>query len=245
LLLPPGYQTGKQYPLIVMPHGGPQARDRADYDGFAQFLSTRGYIVIKPNFRGSVGSGKNFEQAGYKLWGQRMQDDVDDAADFMIRKGYADPKKIGILGISYGGYSALMGSVKRPDLYKCAVSINGVTHLRDMIESDKKDVDDPALFDKYWLQRIGDPTADKKMLDDNSPALSADRINIPLLVVASEKDDIVPLAQAKTLVKALDKSNKPYSFIKLKESGHNPFTVKKDSEIVHREVEKFFEAQFK
>lgn len=245
LLLPPGYQSGKQYPLIVMPHGGPQARDRANYDGFAQFLSTRGYIVIKPNFRGSVGLGKSFEQAGYKQWGQRMQDDVDDAADFMIKKGYADPKRIGILGISYGGYSALMGAVKRPDLYKCAVSINGVTHLRDIIAEGKKDADDPALFEKYSIQRIGDPIADKKMLDDNSPALLTDQINTPLLLIGSEKDDIVPFAQAKTLAKALDKSNKPYTFIKLKESGHNPFAIKKDSEIVHREVEKFFEAQFK
>lgn len=239
ILLPTEYQKGKTYPLIIMPHGGPQARDRADYDDFAQFLSTRGYIVIQPNFRGSTGMGKEFEEAGYKQWGQLMQDDLTDAVNFMVKKGYADPAKVCIVGISYGGYAALMGAIKTPELYKCSVSINGVTHLRDMIAADAKDVDDDKLLEKYWYQRVGDPKLDKEMLDANSPALHTDKINIPLLVIASTDDQIVKYSQSTDLVSALNKNKKNVKFVKLKDSPHNPFYFKKDIELVYREVEDF------
>lgn len=238
ILLPADYEKGKTYPLIIMPHGGPQARDRADYDDFAQFLSTRGYIVIQPNFRGSTGMGKEFEEAGYKQWGQLMQDDLTDAVGFMVKKGYADPAKVCIVGISYGGYAALMGSIKTPELYRCSVSINGVTHLRNMIASDAKDVDDKVL-EKYWYQRVGDPKLDKEMLDANSPALHADKINTPLLIIASTDDQIVSYSQATDLVSALNKHKKEFKFVKLKDSPHNPFYYKKDVELVYREVEEF------
>jgi len=236
ILLPVEYEKGKTYPLIVMPHGGPQSRDRADYDDFAQFLSTRGYIVIQPNFRGSTGMGKEFEEAGYKQWGQQMQDDLTDAVGFMVKKGYADPAKVCIVGISYGGYAALMGAIKTPELYRCSVSINGVTHLRNMIATDAKDIDDDKMLEKYWYQRVGDPKLDKEMLDANSPALHADKINIPLLVIASTDDHIVDYDQATDLVSALNKNKKDFKFIKLKDSPHDPFYYKKDVEVVYREV---------
>lgn len=239
ILLPTEYEKGKTYPLIVMPHGGPQSRDRADYDDFAQFLSTRGYIVIQPNFRGSTGMGKEFEEAGYKQWGQQMQDDLSDAVGFMVKKGYADSTKVCIVGVSYGGYAALMGAIKTPELYRCSVSINGVTHLRNMIASDAKDIDDDKLLDKYWYQRVGDPKIDKEMLDTNSPALHADKINIPLLVIASTADQIVDYGQATDLVSALNKNKKDFKFVKLKDSPHNPFYYKKDVEVVYREVGDF------
>ncbi len=239
ILLPTEYEKGKSYPLIVMPHGGPQSRDRADYDDFAQFLSTRGYIVIQPNFRGSTGMGKEFEEAGYKQWGQKMQDDLSDAVGFMVKKGYADPAKVCIVGISYGGYAALMGAIKTPELYRCSVSINGVTHLRNMIASDAKDIDDDKLLEKYWYQRVGDPKIDKEMLDANSPALHADKVNIPLLVIASTDDQVVDYEQTLDLVSALNKNKKDYKFVKLKDSPHNPFYYKKDVEVVYREVGDF------
>ena len=239
ILLPPGYEKGKLYPLIIYPHGGPQSRDRAEYDDFAQFMSTRGYIVVQPNFRGSTGMGKEFEEAGYKQWGQLMQDDLTDAVNFMIKKGYADPAKVCIVGISYGGYAALMGSIKTPDLYKCSISINGVTHLRNIIETDARNIDDDKLLEKYWYQRIGDPKQDKEMLDANSPALQADKINIPLLVVASTDDQVVNYGQAADLISALKKHKKDFKFVKLKDSPHDPFYFKKDVELVYREVEDF------
>ncbi len=239
ILLPPGYEKGKLYPLIIYPHGGPQSRDRAEYDDFAQFMSTRGYIVVQPNFRGSTGMGKEFEEAGYKQWGQLMQDDLTDAVNFMIKKGYADPAKVCIVGISYGGYAALMGPIKTPDLYKCSISINGVTHLRNIIETDARNIDDDKLLEKYWYQRIGDPKQDKEMLDANSPALQADKINIPLLVVASTDDQVVNYGQAADLISALKKHKKDFKFVKLKDSPHDPFYFKKDVELVYREVEDF------
>jgi esterase/lipase len=239
MLLPADYEPGKRYPLIVMPHGGPHARDHADYDDFAQFLSTRGYIVIKPNFRGSIGYGKEFEEAGYKQWGLAMQDDLDDAVGFMVKKGYADPQKVCMVGISYGGYAALMAAVKRPDLYRCNVSINGVTHLRDMMAYDTKALDDDELVEKYIYRRIGNPDTDKAMLDENSPAVQAEKIKTPLLVIASTADETVPIAQAKTLVSALKKYKKDYKYITLENSGHNPFYYREDMEKVYREVDEF------
>lgn len=239
ILLPNEYDKNKKYPLIVLPHGGPQARDRAEYSDLDQFLSTRGYIVIKPNFRGSTGLGKAFEEAGYKQWGGTMQDDLEDAVNFMVKKGYADPKNVCILGASYGGYAALMGAVKTPDLYKCSVSINGVTHLRDLIASDKKEVDDDALMEKYWHQRIGHPIKDAAMLDANSPALHADKIKAPILLVASTKDTRVPFAQSKTMASALEKNKRDFNFVKVKDADHNPFEYKKDMEMVFSELEQF------
>lgn len=238
LLLPKGYREDKKYPLIIMPHGGPQSRDRAGYDDFAQFLSTRGYIVMKPNFRGSIGSGRAFEETGYKQWGRLMQDDLADAAHFMIKKGYADPQKICIVGMSYGGYAALMGAVKNSDIYRCSVSINGVTDLTNIIESAARKVSDENL-EKYWYRRIGDPKADKDMLDANSPVLQAGKINIPVLLVAGDEDDVVPFAQATAMVKALKKEKKDFHFLKLKGAGHNPFVYRADTAKVYSEVEQF------
>ncbi|HMW71841.1 MAG TPA: prolyl oligopeptidase family serine peptidase [Cellvibrionaceae bacterium] len=239
ILLPNDYDKNKKYPLIVLPHGGPQARDRAEYSDLDQFLSTRGYIIIKPNFRGSTGLGKAFEESGYKQWGGAMQDDLEDAVNFMVKKGYADPKNVCIVGASYGGYAALMGAVKTPDLYKCSVSINGVTHLRDLIASDKKEVDDDALIEKYWHQRIGHPIKDAAMLDANSPALHADKIKAPILLVASTKDTRVPFAQSKAMASALEKNKRDFNFVKVKDADHNPLEDKKDMEMVFSELEQF------
>lgn len=239
ILLPEGYEKGKTYPLIVMPHGGPQARDRASYDDFAQFLSTRGYIVIKPNFRGSTGMGKEFEESGYKQWGGAIQDDIADSVNFMVKKGYADPARVCIVGISFGGYSALMGPIKNPDLFKCSVSINGVTHLRDQIAHFEDDLKEDDSLEKYVYNRIGNPTTDRAMLDENSPALQVEKIKTPLLVIASTLDERVPYSEAKTLISALKKQKKDYKFIELKDAYHNPFYYKKDQKTVYKEVDDF------
>ena len=239
LLLPKGYQSGKKYPLVVLPHGGPQARDRADYDNFAQFVSTRGYIVAQPNFRGSTGFGKTFERAGYKQWGEAMQDDLEDAVHFLIEQGLTEVNKACIAGISYGGYAALMGAVKSSKLFRCAISINGVTDLPNMIEYDEKVLDDDNLIDKYLHQRIGHPKKDEPFLVARSPVRLASKFKVPVLVVASTDDEIVPYSQAKALVKALKKADKPYQFLKLKDTGHNPFYYRDDMIEVYGAVEEF------
>jgi len=239
LLLPKSYEKGKQYPTIVLPHGGPHARSRPDYSDFAQFLSTRGYIVVEPNFRGSVGYGRDFQMAGYRQWGGLMQDDLTDAVNFMVRAGYTDPEKVCIVGGSYGGYAALMGAIKTPDLFKCAISLNGVTHLVKQVEFDMKNIVDKDEWQKILFDRIGHPKVDKEMLNRNSPALSAGKITIPVMIVAGTDDETVPFSQAKLMVKALKKAEVEYEFIELEDTGHNPFYFREDMEVVFNAVEKF------
>lgn len=243
VLFPPGYAAGERAPMVVLPHGGPQSRDYAYYDFFAQFIATRGYIVIKPNFRGSTGYGKEFEEAGYKQWGGIMQDDLEDAVNFMVRKGYADPKKVCIVGASYGGYAALMGIIKTPDIYQCAVSINGVTDLIGQVKYDKKVIDKSGFHADWVIERIfrsiGDPEKDNAMMKKNSPYLHVKEITKPVLIVAGTEDEVVPYSQSKKMISALKKENKKYTFVRVKGGSHNVFYYKDDFEYVLKEVESF------
>lgn len=241
LLLPRDYEEGTRYPTVVLPHGGPHSRSRPTYDDFAQFLSTRGYIVVQPNFRGSVGYGREFEEAGYKQWGGLMQDDVTDAVHFMVEKGLTDPDRVCIVGASYGGYAALMGAIKTPDLFQCAISLNGVTHLEKILEYDMRKVIDKEDWQRLLFDRIGHPKDDREMLDANSPALNADKIRIPILLVAGTADDVVPFSQATRMEKALKKAGVQYEFISLRNTGHNPFYYKEDIEEVFNAVEAFLQ----
>lgn len=241
LLFPPGYDPKKKYPLVVLPHGGPHSQDWATYDNFAQFLAARGYIVMKPNFRGSTGYGIEFEKAGYKQWGRIMQDDVTDGVKYMIEDGYADPDRVCIVGQSYGGYAALMGLIRTPKLFACAVSINGVTHLPDMVEYDEDVFDNPKLTERFVYSRVGHPEKDRKALLEYSPALLVENISSALLVIAGEKDEIVPVAQSELLVENLKKAGKEYRFVELEEVGHHVFSYWKSRERVYKEVEGFLD----
>ena len=126
LTLPPGREA-KNLPLVVFPHGGPWSRDEAGFDWWAQFLTTRGYAVLQPQFRGSVGFGGDLRRAGTRAWGQAMQDDLLDGVDELVKRGIVDAKKVCIVGASYGGYAALAGVALTPDRFACAVSVNGVS----------------------------------------------------------------------------------------------------------------------
>lgn len=240
LLFPPNYDDTKAYPMVVLPHGGPQSRDSASFDFFAQYIATRGYIVIQPNFRGSTGYGLEFEKAGYKQWGQLMQDDVSDAVTYMTNNGYADKSRVCIVGASYGGYAALMGAIKTPELYRCSISINGVTHLKDQIafDVDSAEINEDRI-EEILYERIGHPIRDAKMLDDNSPALLASKVSLPLLIIAGDSDQIVPYTQAEIMVEALEKSKKDFKFVELTDTGHNPFIMKDSAAKVYQEVEQF------
>lgn len=238
-LLPDSFEPGNAFPTIILPHGGPQSRSRPSFDDFAQFLSTRGYIVVEPNFRGSVGYGQSFEEAGYKQWGGLMQDDLTDAVEFLVAKGYADPERICIVGGSYGGYAALMGAIKTPDLFKCAVSLNGVTNLVDLIKYDMKEIVDEDDWDEFLFSRIGHPEQDREMLEANSPALNADKITIPVMIVAGTADNRVPYKQAKQMVKALKRAKVEFEFLSLEDTGHNPFYYREDKEAVFEAIEEF------
>ncbi len=168
-------------PLIVMPHGGPESRDFVSFDPFAQFLASIGYRVIQPNFRGSSGYGKAFAEAGYGEWGGKMQNDVDDAAYELIKRGLVDGDKICISGFSYGGYAALVGAVRSPDLYRCAASGAGISDLIEFLKTERKDTESDSY--NYWTKTIGHMTRDKDRLIKTSPRFHAGKITMPVLLV--------------------------------------------------------------
>lgn len=239
ILLPPDYVPGKTYPLIVMPHGGPQARDYNTYDDFAAYLASQGYLVAQPNFRGSTGYGLEFEKSGYKQWGGIMQDDIQDAAQFLIRKGYAKEGRVCLVGGSYGGYAALMGLIKHQDFYRCAVSINGVTHLRDQIHFDEKRFKKYPEVVKSVYESIGDPKIEADLLDANSPLLQVSRVNAPVLLIAGTKDEVVPFNQSNALQKALKKAKKSVEWIPIKDTYHNAMYFKEDRQLIYDKVGHF------
>jgi dienelactone hydrolase len=238
LLLPPNYDAQQQYPLVVLPHGGPQARDFLEYDRFSQLISTQGYIVVKPNFRGSTGYGKAFEEAGNKQWGQAMQEDLEDAVAYLVKQKYVASDKVCIVGLSYGGYAALMGVVKTPELYQCAVSINGISHLSELVKYSAKQRDDEKSRTLIY-EKIGHPKRDKAQLDANSPALHVNKIRTPILMIAGEDDQLVPFSQSKNMQRELEKAQKMSRLIELDDARHNVFRFKKDRDIVYEEVLNF------
>lgn len=215
LTLPPG-SSGKNLPLVVNPHGGPHGiRDDWGFNGEVQLLASRGYAVLQVNFRGSGGYGDDFLHAGYKQWGLRMQDDVTDATKWAVQQGYADPKRLSIYGASYGGYAALEGVVREPDLYRCAVGYVGVYDLGLMY----KYGDIPgSLYGKRFLEMaIGSDSADMRA---RSPAWNVDKIKAPLMLVAGGRDQRVPIAQADALRDALDKRKVSYEWLLKDKEGH-------------------------
>jgi len=218
LTLPQG-AAPKNLPAIVVPHGGPWGRDSWGYNSFAQFLANRGYAVLQPNFRASTGYGKRFLDAGNKEWGQKMQDDVTWGAKYLIAQGIADPKRIGIMGGSYGGYATLAGVTFTPDVYAAAVSIVGPSNLITLLES----------IPPYWEQvrklfygRMGDPNtaAGKAQLQRQSPLNSADKIKTPLLVVQGANDPRVNKRESDQIVIALRDRGFPVEYLVAPDEGH-------------------------
>ena len=217
LTLPRGVQKNATpyLPTIIMPHGGPTARDWLRYDYQVQFLVSRGYAVFQMNFRGSSGFGRAFEEEGYGQWGQAMQDDITDGVYWLINQGIADPKRICIYGASYGGYAALMGAVKTPDLFQCSVSLNGVSDLNKIVTYAQRSVG------KAGVAHIGDERSDRKVLTEYSPVKRAKEIKIPVLLIHGDIDTTVPIDQSQQMVKALKQHKKTHKFVVLEGSGHS------------------------
>lgn len=207
-------------PMVVMPHGGPEVRDSYGYDIFAQILAAQGWMVLQPNFRGSGGYGKAFADAGRKHWGDKMQEDVEDAVAQVVATGRVDAKRIAICGASYGGYAALMGAVRRPDLYKAVVAIAGDSDLVESIAATRlyDGADSPSYF--YWIDTIGDPNKDRAMMEAASPALQADKIAAPVLLIHGTEDQIVVPKQSRIMNAALKRAGKSVELIELKGAGH-------------------------
>jgi dipeptidyl aminopeptidase/acylaminoacyl peptidase len=238
LTLPPG-PAARNLPLVVMPHGGPEARDDYTFHWWAQFLATRGYAVLQPQFRGSTGFGDAFRRAGYQQWGLKMQDDITDGVKAMIGQGIADAERICIVGGSYGGYAALAGATFTPDLYKCAVSVNGVSDLPTMLGGVKFQTGPDSDSVAYWLGNIG--SAYSKKVIERSPARAAAQIRIPILLMHGVDDTVVPIAQSEIMAHALEQAGRKYTFIRL--AGEDHWLSRGETRLqVLTEIEKFLAA---
>ncbi len=218
LTLPKGVPA-KNLPLVVVPHGGPWARDSWGYNSFAQFLANRGYAVLEPNFRGSTGYGKKFIDAGNGQWGDKMQDDITWGVKHLVSQGIADSKRIGIMGGSYGGYATLAGVTYTPDLYAAAVAIVAPSNLNTLLGS----------IPPYWepirqlfYKRMGDPATPegKAQLERQSPLNHVDKIKTPLLIVQGANDPRVKKSEADQIVIALRDRKYPIEYIMADDEGH-------------------------
>jgi dipeptidyl aminopeptidase/acylaminoacyl peptidase len=229
--------SGAPGPLVVMPHGGPELRDYWGYDVWAQSLAAKGWWVLQPNFRGSGGYGSAYAVAGWKHWGDRMQEDVDDAIAMAIEQYKLDASRVAILGGSYGGYAALMGAVRRPEFYKAVVSIAGVSDLPDMLAWEKSEDDTPQKeMLGFWRKRIGDPEADAAMLIKASPRRRAAEIKAPVLLIHGTADGTVPVAQSRDMAKALTAAGKSVDYWEIKRAGHSAATRVADRERMERAI---------
>ncbi|SMF14144.1 Dipeptidyl aminopeptidase/acylaminoacyl peptidase [Alteromonadaceae bacterium Bs31] len=211
----------KNLPTVILPHGGPASQDHLGFNYEAQALASRGFLVVQPQFRGSTGFGKEHYEAGWGQWGKAMQDDLTDAVNFLVKKGYTDPARVCIVGGSYGGYAALAGAAFTPDLYKCSVSIAGVSHLPKMLEADKSRAGKHSWVLDYWNRSILAGDFDKDSLKAISPYYSADKIKVPVLLIHGEDDTVVEYEQSKLMHKAIKKSGGKSQLVKLKDDDHH------------------------
>lgn len=213
--LPPGVKSAKNLPFIVLPHGGPYARDSKRFDYFAQFFATRGYGVLQMNFRGSEGYGKAYADAGRNNW-IVMQHDVEDATRWLYEKGYADKNKTCIAGWSYGGYAALMGVSTDPDLYKCAIAMAALTDINDA----KRDLKKYRGGEQAAEEFFGEAMQDKNVRKANSPVHVADKIKVPVFLAHGDLDENVHFDQFLRMKKALNKARVNATYMKFDDEDH-------------------------
>jgi dipeptidyl aminopeptidase/acylaminoacyl peptidase len=215
LTLPP-FREAKNLPLIVLPHGGPAARDRLDFDWQVEALAARGYCVLQPNFRGSTGYGVAFVEAGYGQWGKKMQTDLSDGVRHLAKKGTIDPKRVAIYGASYGGYAALAGAAFDADVYRCAISVAGPSDLKAMLDWEKNEGGSGhSTSVLYWKRQWADVP-----LDEISPAEHADAIKIPILLIHGKNDTVVPIDQSRRMNSAMKAAKKDVTFIEFDKEDH-------------------------
>ncbi|MCA3696448.1 alpha/beta fold hydrolase, partial [Aquidulcibacter sp.] len=220
LLAPVGAQE-TMMPLIVMPHGGPHGVSTDnDWDRLAAFLTSRGYLVAQPNFRGSGSKGRSFALAGYRQWGGRMQDDVTDLVGHLAKTGRVDPKRVAIVGGSYGGYAALAGAALTPNLYQCAASINGVADLTTQMDWVNRF--DSPLVSAFWKRTMGDPAVDRAAMDRVSPLKQVNAIKVPVLLLAGDLDDIVDPKNSQLMYDALSANGKTARLVRFPRMKHSP-----------------------
>ncbi len=216
LTLPQGEQK-TDLPMVLNVHGGPWGRDAWGYRPDAQWFANRGYACLQVNFRGSTGYGKNSLNAGDREWGRNMHNDLVDAVQWAIDKGFADPKKVAIFGGSYGGYAALVGATFTPDLFCCAVDIVGPSNLNTLIRT----------IPPYWstfratfYKRVGNPDTEEEFLNSRSPLFRVDQIKIPILIGQGANDPRVKQAESEQIVEAMKSKGIDYEYMLFPDEGH-------------------------
>jgi len=232
LTRPKGQNKG--LPTVIYPHGGPMGiYDRWGFDSEVQFLASRGYAVLKVNFRGSGNYGQKFKEAGYRQWGRAMQDDLTDATHWLIAQGYANPRKICIYGASYGGYAALMGVAKEPGLYACAIGNVGVYDIPKVIRDDTVN-----SYERYssgwWAKKYFIETIGTEDLNAISPVTLASAIKVPVLLAGGELDETAPVAHTKKMYEALKQAGVPVEMKIYLNEGHGNFLIENQLDWANR-----------
>jgi dipeptidyl aminopeptidase/acylaminoacyl peptidase len=216
LTLPVGVEPRK-LPLVLLVHGGPWLRDSWGYHPQTQWLVNRGYAVLQVNFRGSTGFGKKFLHAGDREWGGKMQDDLIDAVRWAIKEGYADPRRIAICGASYGGYAALAGAAFTPDVFACAIDVDGPSNLVTMLKAFPPQWE--GLRTRFRL-RVGDVDKERDFLESRSPLFKAEQIRIPMLIAQGANDPRVKMSESEQIVAAIRRAGKHVEYLVFPDEGH-------------------------
>ncbi|HVN11365.1 MAG TPA: S9 family peptidase [Kineosporiaceae bacterium] len=234
LTFPPGLER-RGLPAVLDVHGGPWARNTWGFDPEAQWLANRGYVCVQVNFRGSTGYGKAFLNAGDRQWGTGMQEDLTDAVEHVVRRGWVAHDRVGIYGGSYGGYAVLAGAAFTPEVYRCGVDIVGPSNLLTLL----------ASVPEYWrpviammYRRVGNPQTEPELLRERSPLFSVDRIRIPLLVVQGANDPRVKQAEAEQIVAALRAKGLPHEYLLFRDEGHG-LAKPQNREVFYAKAEAF------
>jgi dipeptidyl aminopeptidase/acylaminoacyl peptidase len=220
LTLPRGREA-KNLPLVVLPHGGPAARDEPGFDWKAQALASRGYAVLQPNFRGSDGFGRRFLEAGYGEWGRKMQTDLSDGVRYLTTQGLIDPKRVCIVGSSYGGYAALAGATLDRGVYRCAVAVAGLSDLRRFMSVEARETGgrtNDAL--RYWSRFMGVEGRRDPDLAAISPISHVAQVSIPVLLIHGKDDTVVLYDQSQVMFDALRRAGKTAELVTLKGEDH-------------------------
>jgi dipeptidyl aminopeptidase/acylaminoacyl peptidase len=226
----PKVASAKNLPLIVLPHGGPAARDSERWDWWVQFLAAKGYVVIQPNYRGSTGFGKAHYDLGDQQWGAKMQDDLNDAITHLAKEGIADPKRVCIAGGSYGGYAAMRAAQRDGQLFRCAISFAGVSDLKALAKFDRD-----SFYGKEYVSNLKSKAPD---FDSVSPLRHPEQFSTPILIVHGKNDLRVPIAQSRNLVAKLKEAGKDYRYIEQPLGDHH-FSRQEDRLQFLQEMEAF------
>jgi dipeptidyl aminopeptidase/acylaminoacyl peptidase len=221
LLTLPADADGKRVPLVVDIHGGPNVpATRWGYDPAVQFFASRGYAVLQPQFRGTIGFGWKLRSAGYRKWGDEMQDDLEDGVKWAVTQGIADPSHVCFFGGSYGGYAAAWGAIKNAKTIRCAVAVVAVTSIDYLFDNAQTDLARLADKSSLMAEQIGDPKTERARFRRVNPVDNAEKVGVPILLAYGASDLRVPLVHGTDFRSALDRAHKEYEWVVYPGEGH-------------------------